>query len=94
MFVETKNVSGIKKRSYKSKLSSQSPNCNGSKMLSSVAHYDNELLCLHCMALCSLVWTYVAWPRMVLSGLVWPYVASYGLVVAFYCHGLVCPHPT
>ena len=74
IFVWTKNVlvnkkcSREQKCSYKSKLS---PNCNGSKVLSSVAHYDIELLCLPFMALTGLVWPYLAfygllWPHMVL----------------------------
>ena len=45
-------------------------------MLSSVAHYDIDK-CLPCMALC---------------GLVWPYVASYGLDVAFHGHYYVWPY--
>ena len=55
-------------------------------MLSSVAHYGIELLCLPCMALFGLVW-----PRMVLllfsvalCGLVWPCVALCGLAKPLY----------
>ena len=62
MFMGTKNVCGNKKRSYKPKLCSQSPNCNGSKMLSSVAHYDNELMCLPCMD--GLMWPHILFTAM------------------------------
>ena len=52
----TKNVQGKK-------------NVLGNKKYASVAHYGIELLCLTCMAC------------VALCGLVWPYVASCGLVV-------------
>ena len=43
----------------------------GKKIFASVAHYGIELPCLICMAICGLIWPYVAfcgcmWPRMVL----------------------------
>ena len=43
----------------------------GKKKFASVAHYGIELPCLICMAIC---------------GLVWPYVALIGLDVAFHGH--------
>ena len=48
MFVGTKSVHGNNKCSWE-----QSPNCNGSKVLASVAHYDVDT-CLPYMALCGL----------------------------------------
>ena len=49
----------------------------GNKKCASVAHHGIELPCLAYMALC---------------GLVWPYVASYGLDVTFHGHDYVWPH--
>ena len=46
--------------------------CARTQKCASVAHYGIELSCLPCMALCGF---FVA-----LCGLVWPYVASYGFV--------------
>ena len=65
---------GNQKCSYKSKLSSQSPNCNGSK----VAHYDIGFLCLPCMALCGLIWSY-----MVFYGLIWHFMVFNGRMSSF-----------
>ena len=80
----SKKFRGNKKCSYKSKLSSQSPNAMGAKC--SVAYYDIKLLCLPCTALLGLIWPYLA-----LYGLIWPHMV---LLLFFTAMAMRVPHLT